>query len=223
MREIRVECLTSQFIVADLSLTLKKGEVVYLPLDVAKRSADLAHAKKVRAVSARTVERWKVAKSDAPPWLRRDLKRRAPLVPQKPEVDAEEIKAAARKEAEQAIESKMASLTARLGELTRILETVAATAARPAPGPAPADLQKVVQQAVSAAVSEGLSKARVPVASGPVLVDPDEVPVFIPSGIVTNAKAAITLKSEESQAPAGLDEAAAALKAVRPKRKTRKD
>lgn len=57
MKEARIECLAPNYKVEDLSLTLRKGDVVFLNEPQANQSTDLAHARQIGAVGVQSVTR----------------------------------------------------------------------------------------------------------------------------------------------------------------------
>ena len=222
MKEARIECVVvGGYPINDLGLKLHKNQVVWHAADAAKKSKDLKLARQLGAVQVRYEERCRVAKKlpdpkrHVPPSVRQSRPGRAvpapPPEPRKAEIDMEEVarraEVAAANASERAVDRAMAKLTAQPGISQGMLEDA---------------LRNVLG---SGGIQMAPSSAK-PSASPPQAVDYEEEddaePVFIPKGIVpTNAKATISTETETAKAE-GLDAAAAALKAARPKRTRKK-
>jgi hypothetical protein len=212
MKEARIECVVAGgHIIDDLGLRLRKNQVVWdADLDKIRKSKDLKRAKRLGAVQIRFEERCRVAKKlptpprYLPPSVRRSRPTRAPPAPPqapKAEIGMEEVARRAEAAAAGAVEKAMSQLAQQpsisQGMLEDALRNVLGAGGFPAPS--------------------------APTAARPAAVHDEEEdepePVFIPKGIVpTDAKSSISTKEETVEAP-GLDGAAAALKAARPKRK----
>jgi len=67
--EARIECLCADFKVPDLGLALVKGQIVWVDAEKARGSADLRHAKQIKAVSVSWRERCGVARNKVPVWV----------------------------------------------------------------------------------------------------------------------------------------------------------
>ena len=62
MFEARITCLTRTFQIDDLTLNMVKGDVVFIPKEVADVSPDLARAKRAGAVQVTIVQRSQISK-----------------------------------------------------------------------------------------------------------------------------------------------------------------
>jgi hypothetical protein len=204
VKDARLESKGRRVRVADLGVTLMPGQPVWVSAEAARGSACLAQLVRIGQASVSYGERCKVSKV---PYRagRMSRPRKGGLQPaltnQKgnttpdPRVDkiaenAAELAAA--KAAESAIAALLPAIQA--------LQTGTA--------PSMEDIELRIQRAVSAAVGNvGGSTPRVPT------IGPDE-PVYIPTGIVRDDADALDVSSSESESE-GLDEAAAALRALR--------
>lgn len=222
MKEARIECAIREFLVPDLKLKLRKGQVVFVDADRARRSSDLEDARRVGAVRVRFVERARMTKkppkapprSPPPPNVRlsRKVRRTTPVLDPTPaaSVDMDEVRRVAREAAEE-------------GTAKGVEEGIRRA------------LDSYVSQPTNAVTTENLKAALVEVLGGLNLggggapaaapssktKGPDE-PVFIPKDIVSKGdKTELNVGSESSDA-GDLDAAAAALKAAKPKRTRRK-
>ena len=231
MKEAQIECLIGEYPIHDLNLRLRKGEVAFVPEKGAKRSKDLEHARKLGAVRVRFVERSRVSKnppkspprSPPPPNVRLSRRQaRGPAVPQvevREGISPEQAQAMADKAAQKAAgdAAKMA-VDALLPAIHNIL------ASQQGSGDT-SDLDNRIEQAVARAMSSVSFVAPVGDTAAPKAKrsskGPDE-PMFIPKDIVAkDDKSELDVSSESSDA-GNLDAAAAALKAAKPKRRSRK-
>lgn len=239
MKEARIECTCSEIKLPDLNLSLTRGQVVWVSEDRAAKSEDLAHAKRIKAVSVRWEERCRVAKRPTPPWLNPKTKGRATPrpapkpapkpAPPPPSASKDEVATAAAEAAVEAVDARLSALEGQLADLLAAMKNQ--------PDPTPPEVQvsvdtKETREALVAAVKEALADAVVaapnaPAEPVPAEPDPDmdgwddvgDEPVFIPTGIVSDeAKAAINVESEASES-AGIDEAVKALRGRKPSRR----
>lgn len=214
MKEVRIQCMVgSGHRVEDLGLQLHYNQIEYIDADKANKSKDLAWARRVGAVEVRIIVRGRMAKKlpdpprPAPPSVRMSRPARKPPGPApaaKPEIDMEEVarraEAAAASASERAVEKALAGFAAQ-----------------------PMVSQEMLEAALRNVLGPGGVIGSTPqTAAAPPAQTPDAHPVFIPMGIVpTDVKVDISVETEATEAK-GLDEAAAALKAAKPKRRTRK-
>jgi hypothetical protein len=219
MKEAHVKCLCSEFRLPDVivrgkPLVMTRGQEEWLTTAQVRGSKDLARAQRIGAVSVEWRERFKVAKSPRPPWLRGKGQRKmtrlqptatpAPTPPAPPVVDTEEI--AQRAEAA-AAKAATAAMDKGIGEIKALL-------AGQSTGIPQAQLEAALRN-----VLPGMTLPAGRPAGASVVDGPDE-PMFIPKDIVgKDTEANISIEAEASKS-AGLDAAAAALAAAKPKTKT---
>lgn len=191
MKEAEITCLCSPGVrIADLGLELKRGDVVHLPEDKARRSSHLEMVRRAGGIAVRLVERCRE-------------KRAAPIEP------------------------SMAPSAPPPREVFL-----------PAPSPSPtfdmAELEDILNRVVSPLIDQ-VAALRREIASRPVVVAQEtvpvssrassvpgtvapDVPVFVPSDLVSSGlKGEITF-TEKEQSVGGLDSATEALKALKKKR-----
>ena len=211
MREARVQCLCAEFRLPDVlvrgqPLVMSKGQEEWLTEAQARGSKDLARAQRIGAVSVEWRERFQVAKSPRPPWLRGKAKpkmaRLQPTAaPAPPVVDTEEV---ARRAEAAATKAATAAMNKGIGEIKALLA---------------GQSTGIPQEQLEAALRNVLPGMTFPAGGTPRATSnvggPDE-PVFIPKDIVgKGTKASISIEAEASKSE-GLDAAAAAL-AAKPK------
>ena len=199
MREARIQCLCQEFPVHDLSLRLRKGQVEFVPEDAARQSKDLKHATQIKAVQVRYVERFRTMKKPDPPprplppsvGLSRPS-HRPPVPDPEPDpeaVDTEAVRQVVREELER---QGSPSVIVSQEALEAALRNIMGDIPLMAPAPGHCPTPRDAE---------------------------DDAPQFIPESIVPkDAEADIQLDTVAGGAEA-LDEAAAALKATKPKRK----
>jgi len=215
MKEARIQCLCADYRLPDLMvggapLALRQGQVAWVSESAAQQSKSLAHAERVGAVSVEWHERYRVAKSPTPPWLKRKQARpsrpaRAPDTPKvqdtpAPVVDMEEVtrraEVAAAKAATTAVNKGVAEIKALLDAQAPGIPQDQLEAA----------LRKVLPTTQHAAPASCVSGVT-------------EEPVFIPKDLVSKGSDDnISIATEASQG-GSLDAAAEALKAAKPPRK----
>jgi hypothetical protein len=205
VKDAKLESKGKRVRVADLGVTLMPGQAVWVSAQAAKNSACLAQLVRIGKVSVSYGERCKVSKvpyragrlsRPRKGGLQKALTNQQPpkAGPTAPEVD-KIAASAAEIAATKAAESAIAAL------LPAIQSLQAGTS------PSMEDIERSIQRAVRAAVGT------VPKESRPHIQGPDE-PVYIPTGIVRDDADELDVSSSESESE-GLDEAAAALRALR--------
>ena len=219
MKEASITCVTHEWVIPDLGLSMKKGQVEYKDAQQARQSKDLAEARRIGAVRVEFVERSRMAKKPptaprhpGPPNVRlgRGVRRQPPQPPPTPQVvDMDEIRRIAREEARAG---------AREGAAEGVEAGVrAALASLPAAGPV---IDQATLEAALRNVLPGITVAAPASSSGGAsgstasTKGPDE-PTFIPSGIIDkDSKTDLKTQSGESE-DEGVEAAAAALKAAK--------
>ena len=218
MREAQLTCLCNEYYLSDLGIKLQKGEVIFLSEDQITKSEDLFHAGQIKAVAIKWVERYQVAKqnNNAPPFMRRDLKRKLPEPA--PVIDHDALKKTVQEAAHKAVEGQMSVIAAHLSQMVEAMR-------KPSNTPVGSDvIQAAVEQAVKAALGQGISPMPVGIETPSTSIegwdDADENPMFIPSNIVdVSAKANVSVQSGEVKGTDNLDETMAAMKALKSRKK----
>jgi hypothetical protein len=214
VREARITCRASRYRIGDLDLTMRHGEVAYVPEADARASSELRCAERGGGVTVRYVERCKVAKrppppkKPLPPSVRMSRPNRDGMGQPRREADEPEVVGVTAEDIRQVVREEV---RAALGGVSQ-------------PGMDPEQLRAILADALGSAPTINPGVGLPP--AGPAQVAPDtsetDEPVFIPANIVDkDAKADITVESTETEAD-DLDAAAAALARVRPKAKKRK-
>lgn len=215
MIEACIQCLCREFHVADLNLSLKQGQIVYLDAARARGSMDLKRAWRVNAVAIKYVERVR-ERREAPlpthPLLPHPPPRSMVAAPAEPPqgadillVDPGEI--ASRVVSELARNPVNERVTIEVGRQLQALEERL--------------VEKVVARVVQA-LQDRMVALQVPVQGAtpmpvPSAID-DHVPVFVPSKIEGSIQA--NLELEAAPADEGVvSDAAAALRAARGKKR----
>lgn len=205
MIEARITCLTAEFIVADLGMTLNYGDEVYISEGKARKSRDLKTGRRAGAVRVDYVQRYTMSKPPKPParplpphvrMTRRGFKAGPPDTTASPE-SAKPQPSTPPKE-----DPRVEALQREIAELRKVIQ----------------DLPGQMAKALAAQAGPGTvhQTSRAPVPSGD--EGGHDEPVFIPSNIVRKGeKAEVKVKSGSTKAD-GLDDAAAALRAAKPKR-----
>lgn len=188
MNELRIECLTNRAEAPDIGLSLRRGQVAWVPTDSLAKSACLRALHDIRAVSVVSLQRCSVMRSPPPPTFRLPRKgttlrvqpNAAPVAVQAG-VPSEEIDA----RIEQAVSGAMDKLTDRL--------VAVLGQHRPAPASGTPLNEEALSRAVADAVTQALAQSGVNYRSGGASgswagAGPDE-PVYIPSGIVSSETA----------------------------------
>lgn len=190
MTEARIECLCPSFNLGDLNLTMRKGDIAWVSEEVARSSDDLRLAVRSGAASVVYARRCSVSRSPPPPAARMGHIRRT----------------ASRSPAIERVEASPPSAQE--------------------PSINPKSIEDAIANGVSRAIADLLASGLlVPSGGAPVtrgtVAAPSVVtsdPVYIPSNLVPDASAAISV-AESSSEGTDLEAAAAALKATR-RRKT---
>lgn len=215
MTEARIECTCPEYRLPDLGLVMRQGDVEWVSEARAKASSTLTHAERIGAVEVRWEKRCTVSKDQIPPWLRRRGKAAPVKRPQRVEpvaapalLTADEVAQIAREAAREAAGEQVAS------EVRKVLANV--------PTLTQADVEAALRNVLGNMPPASLPTAPIRVTHLEGGVEPDEVPVFIPSDLgQVDAVAEIEVQATESKSD-GFDQAAEALRAAKPKRKPRR-
>lgn len=208
MKEARIECLVREWPVHDLGLALKQGQIVFVGLDDARNSSDLADAKRLGTVRVRYVERARMhrnpPRSPPPPNVR--LPRKTLRPGPEPVSTPPPAQATVSASAPQAAPLDLA-------EFRQVAKDAAVEALREITG----ELRALVQAVAAAPRATGSTAGtagtvQVPLASAE--------PMFIPDNIVDKG-AAIQVASESTDG-GDMDAAAAALRGQRPTKNRKK-
>lgn len=224
MREAKVTCVCLEIRLKDLNLTLREGQKIWLTHERAQLSKDLAHAKRIGAVSITWKERARVTKPPPPPNFRRlsPGQRRQVQQPQaKPppaqapvvqQVDndalAKHVKAAVAGEVAKHMTGIKESVAEQVSALREDLAAQVAQAMA-------AQGQPIDQDALTATLT-AVIQANMPktvtvqgTAPGQSGALEDDGPLYIPSGIVEDVKIQGEFSMTEGTADAGNTESAA--------------
>ena len=219
MTELRVECMADRAELPDLGLSLRRGQVVWVPADSVAKSACLRALRDIHAVSVVSAQRCSVMRSPPPPSFRLSRKpslqrvqtNPAPVVVQGG-VPVEELDA----RIEQAVAGAVDKLADRL---------VAARGQRAAPASSAPLNEEALSRAVTDAVSQVLSQQvgstfRSGGGGSRVVVSGPEEPVYIPSGIVSSETATDLQVTAQATDAGDLAGAASALRKTRTRKTT---
>lgn len=219
MTELRVECMADRAELPDLGLSLRRGQVVWVPADSVAKSACLRALRDIHAVSVVSAQRCSVMRSPPPPSFRLSRKpslqrvqtNPAPVVVQGG-VPVEELDA----RIEQAVAGAVDKLADRL---------VAALGQRAAPASSAPLNEEALSRAVTDAVSQVLSQQvgstlRSGGGGSRVVVSGPEEPVYIPSGIVSSETATDLQVTAQATDAGDLAGAASALRKTRTRKTT---
>lgn len=211
MTELRVECLAERAEVPDLGLSLRRGQVVWVPPNSLAESTCLRALRDIRAVSVVSAQRCSNMRNPPPPVFRLPRKRapqervKAPTVAQS-SLSTEEIDA----RIEQVVAGAVDKLT------DRIIAVLGQQRA------APVSTTPLNEEAISRAVADAVSQALSQQGDGPVrtggvrsLVSGPEEPVYIPSGIVSDGTATDLQVTAQASDAGDLAGAASALRKSR--------
>jgi len=242
MKEAKITCNIAQIKIPDQGLTLVQGQTIWRTEEKYERSEDLKHASSIGALSVKWKERARVTKPPPPPNFRRlvpgqhrkpspepkrDVKPATAIVEQvDTEALAKIVKAAVTGELSQQKDALAGQFTALqealMSQISKALES------KGNGGIDAETLQQTLTATLTAAMAN-MPQQQVVVqqqsdssSGAPAPKRKDEGPMFIPKGIVTEAKGNIRVQ-EGSTESTGLDDAAAALKALKKKRKRNKD
>lgn len=221
MTELRVECMAERAELPDLDLSLRRGQVAWLPSDSLMKSACLRALRDIQAVSVVLSQRCSVMRSPAPPTFRLSRKgtvsrvqTNAPMpVVVQGGVPAEELDARIEQAVAGAVDKLADRLVAVLGQH------------RPAPaGGAPLN-EEALSRAVADAVSQALSQQvggtlRSGSGASRAIVSGPEEPVYIPSGIVSSETATDLQVTAQATDAGDLAGAASALRKTRTRKTT---
>jgi len=229
MKEARVTCKIEQIKLPDMGITLVRGQEVWFGEREARRSADLNHARKIGAIDLRWETRCRVSKPPAPPHFRKlrpgvrkqiEPSRPEPAKPAPapaPSVDLDLI-------GKQVKAQVAAEMARQMGQLEGQMETMRTdivsqvTAALSGQKGMDAEQMAAVLKATLEQVLPAHSAAvAAPAAKGHATVSSD-APMFIPEGIVKETKGKVKVQ-QATGSTGGLDDAAAALKALKRKKK----
>lgn len=220
MTELRVECMADRAELPDLGLSLRRGQVVWVPADSVAKSACLRALRDIHAVSVVSAQRCSVMRSPPPPSFRLSRKpslqrvqtNPAPVVVQGG-VPVEELDARIEQAVAGAVDKLADRLVAALGQ-QRAAPASSAPLNEEALSRAVADaVSQVLSQQVGSTLRSGGGGSRV-VVSGP------EEPVYIPSGIVSSETATDLQVTAQATDAGDLAGAASALRKTRTRKTT---
>lgn len=151
MREFRVECRCLQYTLGDLGISLKQGDVVFIPEEVGKKSQELDFACRVGALSVNLQERCRVERrpdqGPLPPFLRAGVRRHGNLLSNQPK--AAPTKAAPSKPSPDVLEQASAVVE----EARKATNEAAKAAVQEATQGMIAEVRKAAEEAVKASIS----------------------------------------------------------------------
>lgn len=216
MIEARIECMCHTYTVPDLGLALVSGQVMWLPEDKARASADLRHAKNIGAVSVQYRARCQVARPTLPVWI--GNKRKIGFPPDGPPV--REVPTPAPEPVILSPEEILRKATEEMRKIVR--DEMSGRSAETAPQNAP-DLSKVMdelRQIVRDEIRSGvvLAPTQVNAADRGEGVASDE-PVFIPSDLGTAQVTQIDVAATNTDA----GDTASAAEALKAAKRTRRN
>lgn len=210
MTELRIECLADRAEAPDIGLSLRRGQVAWVPADSLAKSACLRALQEIRAVSVVSLQRCSVMRSPPPPTFR--LARKSPVqrvqtntppVVVQGGVPSEELDA----RIEQAVS----------GAVDRLADRLVAVLGQHRPVGAPVN-EEALSRAVANAVSQALATTGGVAAragGGSRVTSGPEEPVYIPTGIVTSETAADLQVTAQASDAGDLAGAASALRKSR--------
>lgn len=231
--------------IPDLSLDLHRGEEVWVANELAKKSKDLKRVLAIGHVRVYQRVRDKKPRRHAPPSYQR-LKPKvrtqtpapAPAPPEKPAVEKVVERVVEKIIVEKVVEAPNTEALAAqikqelLGEMAGTIEAAVAAAMAAQVPAEPTQAAPALDAATMAAIVQQAVAAALPSSTGGVVIAPtrrreetdEEVPLYLPTGIVNkDAKAEITVQSESKDSD-DLDEAAKLLREMkRGKKQTDKD
>lgn len=216
MIEACIQCLCREFLVADLNLSLKQGQIVYLDAAKAKASMDLKRAWRVNAVAIKYVER--VRERREAPVLTHPLQTPLPprsmvAAPAEPsegadillvdpgEIASRVVSELARSPINERVSIEVGRQLQALEE--RLVERVVA---------------KVVQALQEHALRDRQAALQISTPRRSPAVPDDSIPVYVPSKIEGSIQANLDLEAAPAD-EGGVSDAAAALRAVRGKKR----
>jgi len=207
MTELRIECLALRADAPDVGLSLRRGEVAWLPLDSLGKSACLRALKEIGAVSVVSAQRCATMRNPAPPASR--LTRKPPIqrlsVAQSAPAAPEDLDA----RIQQAVN----------GAVDRLADRLVAALGQAAPKVNEESLSRAVASAVSSALSQqgvsgmGGGGSQAPRHGGPA------DPVYIPTGIVSSETTDLQVAAQTTD-DGDLAGAASALRKSRTRKTT---
>lgn len=202
MTEARITCTCTQISLPDIGLDLIRGQVEFVPEELAKASKDLARARHVKAVSVVYVQRYARQRAEPLPSMTPTAPPRPAIRPAPPPsaLDPDEVA------------ERVARRLAPGADLAAIREEVSHQLG---------SMRMILRQELRADLAEvlrGVGTVAVPTSQPGTVTMPEDEPVFIPSQIGEDLKGDIGVK--ESASEAGVDDAAAALRAARKKKRT---
>ncbi len=209
MIEIQITCLAARPItITDLNLVMNKGDVVYISVEAAAKSAELKILWKARGVIVRRVQRSRERRPVAP--IQKPPKKSKGLAPRVLARPRPKNRGSARKTAPPTQTPPTQPFDAKaLAELRRGLRS---------------DLTKLTNDAVDRllpaikAIPGQVGQPGPAISSVAAPAVDDSMPIFIPEGIVGDAKADISVESGESNT-SSVDAASEALKKAKKKRR----
>lgn len=219
MSELRIECMADRAEAPDLGLSLRRGQVAWVPADSLTKSACLRALHDIRAVSVVSLQRCSVMRSPPPPTFRLPRKGTAPrvqtnaasVVPQGG-VPTEELDARIEQAVSGAVDRLADRLVAVLGQ-----HRSAPTSGTPLNEEA---LSRAVADAVTQALAQSVGTYRSGGTSGPRLTSGPEEPVYIPTGIVSSETVTDLQVTAQATDAGDLAGAASALRKSRNRKPT---
>jgi len=205
--EAKITCTCSRIVIADMDLTLRKGDTLYVEAGRSKASKDLQRAWKNKAVAIRYVQRFQEQRAaPIPNPSTPDAVRRSAFIPDQKEeaiVDPD------------AIASRVVEALGR-GATPAQVRTEVARQLQVAKQEIVADVVSALKAEIGAGIRVGAAPAAaVARPAGKVVVE-DDVPVFVPSKIGRDDLSGdIETTTTQVEGATGVSDAAAALRAAR--------
>jgi len=230
MLEARLYCKVSQYILEDLDLTMKQGEVIFLDRKQALKSKDLDRAKTFKAIEVTWVKRFNSVKDapklPAPPYVRKMTPPhiKEETVPIKE--DSAALKESLESSLQKHIDTKLQALENNLAsKIERALsKNIAESPGQKIDASTMASFKAIIDAALTDALSQSITVERPSKAKEERRDDnfdfPDDMPIFIPKDLVSGNKATahINIEASSSSGSEDLEAASAALKAARKKK-----
>lgn len=219
--ELRVECMADRAEMPDLGLSLRRGQVVWVPADSGAKSACLRALRDIRAVSVVSAQRCSAMRSPPPPSFRLARKGTTPRAQTSGPVPVVVQGGVPVEELDARIEQAVAGAVDKLAD--RLVAALGQQRAAPASS-APLNeeaLSRAVADAVSQALSQQVGSALRSGGGGSrALVSGPEEPVYIPSGIVSSETATDLQVTAQATDAGDLAGAASALRKTRTRKTT---
>ena len=207
MREWQIECVCRTIRINDLNLNMKDGDVAHVPLDQARNSKDLKAARGAGAVLVSTVERFKERRQPESPKHR--------VRPMTGPAPAQRIpEAEARATGKQGVPATVVIHETTTNNVTDVdTDALAEKVKNKLAG----ELGDILRQAVA-----GIPVIHLPGGSGAARASGSDEPRFIPSQIMSDDLSMDMSVEATATEGDGLDDAAAALSAIKGNKKKKK-